>query len=108
MDLDAIRALPKAELHQHLDGSVRPETAVELAEAIGMSLSADQARASMVGPERCADQAALLAFFDLPIALLQTAEALERATGSWSRIWPPTASRTPRSDGRRASTSSAG
>ena len=80
MDLDAIRALPKAELHQHLDGSVRPETAVELAEAIGMSLSADQARASMVGPERCTDQAALLAFFDLPIALLQTAEALERAT----------------------------
>ena len=27
----------------------------------------------MVGPERCADQAELLTFFDLPIALLQTA-----------------------------------
>ena len=80
MDLDGLRALPKAELHQHLDGSVRPETAVELAEAIGMSLSLDQARAAMIGPERCADQAALLSFFDLPIVLLQTAEALERVT----------------------------
>lgn len=80
MDLEALRALPKAELHQHLDGSVRPETAVELAEAIGMPLSLEQAHAAMVGPERCADQAQLLTFFDLPITLLQTAEALERAT----------------------------
>ncbi len=80
MDLDAIRRLPKAELHQHLDGSVRPSTAVELAAAIGMPLTLDEATRRMVGPERCADQAELLTFFDLPIALLQTAEALERAT----------------------------
>jgi adenosine deaminase len=80
MDLETLHALPKAELHQHLDGSVRPETAVELAEAIGMSLSLDEARAAMIGPERCADQAALLRFFDLPITLLQTAEALKRVT----------------------------
>jgi len=33
----------------------------------------------MVGPARCRDQAELLEFFDLPIALLQTAAALERA-----------------------------
>jgi adenosine deaminase len=75
---DILRPLPKAELHQHLDGSVRPETAVELADAIGMSLAPDEARRRMVGPERCATQAELLEFFDLPIALLQTAEALER------------------------------
>ncbi len=79
MDLEAIRRLPKAELHQHLDGSVRPATAVELADAIGIPLTLDEATRRMVGPERCADQAELLTFFDLPIALLQTAEALERA-----------------------------
>lgn len=81
MDLaDAIRPLPKAELHQHLDGSVRPETAVELASAIGVELTLDDARTRMVGPARCANQAELLTFFDLPISLLQTAEALERVT----------------------------
>ena len=75
---DALRALPKAELHQHLDGSVRPETAVELAAAAGVTLDLDEARRRMIGPERCASQAELLTFFDLPISLLQTADALER------------------------------
>ncbi|MGH2428385.1 MAG: adenosine deaminase [Candidatus Limnocylindria bacterium] len=81
MDLvEALRALPKAELHQHLDGSVRPATAVELAEAIGMPLTLDDARGRMVGPPRCRNQAELLAYFDLPIALLQTEAALRRVT----------------------------
>ena len=80
ISVDALRPLPKAELHQHLDGSVRPATAVDLAAAIGMPLTLEEARRRMVGPERCADQAELLTFFDLPIALLQTAEALERVT----------------------------
>ena len=79
MDPEVIRRLPKAELHQHLDGSVRPQTAVELAADIGMSLTLEEASRRMIGPERCADQAELLTFFDLPIALLQTAPALERA-----------------------------
>ena len=78
MDLEALGGLPKAELHQHLDGSVRPATAVELAEAIGVPLTLEEATARMVGPERCADQAELLGFFDLPVALLQVAPALER------------------------------
>jgi adenosine deaminase len=78
MDLDGLRGLPKAELHQHLDGSVRPATAVDLAEAIGMPLTLEEATARMVGPARCTDQAQLLGFFDLPIALLQSAPALER------------------------------
>jgi adenosine deaminase len=78
MDADGLRGLPKAELHQHLDGSLRPETAVELAAAIDLSLTLDEARARMVGPRHCRDQAELLAFFDLPIALMQSAAALER------------------------------
>lgn len=77
---DALRALPKAELHHHLDGSVRPETAVELATEIGIPLTLEEARRRMIGPARGVDQATLLEFFDLPIAVLQTSAALERVT----------------------------
>lgn len=45
-----------------------------------MALTQAEAVARMVGPERCADQAELLTFFDLPIALLQSADALRRAS----------------------------
>ena len=77
---DELRPLPKAELHQHLDGSVRPETAVELAAAVGIELNLDEARRRLVAPERCGSQAQLLEYFDLPLALLQTEEALARVT----------------------------
>ena len=74
----SLRVLPKAEVHQHLDGALRPATAVELAAEIGMELTPDEARARLVAPARCDSQAELLRFFDLPIALLQSAGALRR------------------------------
>ena len=80
VDLDRLHALPKAELHQHLDGSLRPETAVELAAQAGTAISLEEAVARLVAPPRCRDQAELLRFFDLPIALLQTAASLQRVT----------------------------
>jgi len=76
---ESLRRLPKAELHQHLDGALRPETAVEFAAAIGLNLSLEDARQRMVAPARCANQAELLTYFDLPISLLQTDSALRRA-----------------------------
>ncbi len=81
MELAAtIGRLPKAELHLHLDGALRPETAVDLATAAGIELDLDEARRRMIAPRHGIDQAALLTYFDLPITLLQTADALERVT----------------------------
>ncbi len=73
-------SVPKAELHLHLDGSVRIATALDLARSRGVEAPRTFAAmyAALVAPERCADQAELLRAFDLPIALLQDAEALER------------------------------
>ena len=77
--VETLRRLPKAELHQHLDGALRPQTAIELAAEVGMSLTLDQARQRLVAPVRCRDQADLLSYFDLPVSLLQSAAALRRA-----------------------------
>lgn len=79
MDRARLRRLPKAELHQHLDGALRPETAVALAPTVGLELTLADARARLVAPHRCRDQAELLTYFDLPIALLQAAAGLSRA-----------------------------
>jgi adenosine deaminase len=72
--------MPKAELHLHLDGSLRIDTALELARS--RRVEAPRTWSGMAGaliaPERCTDQADLLRAFDLPIALMQDAEALER------------------------------
>jgi adenosine deaminase len=76
--VETLRRLPKAELHQHLDGAVRPETAVELADEAGLDLTLDQARKRLVAPSRCRDQAELLTYFELPLQLLQTNGALRR------------------------------
>ena len=74
--------MPKAELHLHLDGSIRVETALELARTRGVEAPRDLAgmRDALIAPEHGASQAELLRAFDLPIALLQDAEALARVT----------------------------
>lgn len=77
--VETLRQLPKAELHQHLDGALRPETAVALAAEAGIDLSLEEARRRLVAPAHCRDQAQLLTYFELPIRLLQSSEALRRA-----------------------------
>jgi adenosine deaminase len=79
---ELIATMPKAELHLHLDGSLRISTALELAATRGIDAPRDEAgmRAALIAPMPCTSQAELLRAFDLPIALMQDAEALERIT----------------------------
>ncbi len=77
----SITALPKVSLHDHLDGGLRPSTIIELGDAIGLDLPADDA--SALG-EWFADQSnsgslvEYLKTFDLTIAVMQTREGLVR------------------------------
>ncbi|GAA4897908.1 adenosine deaminase [Ferrimonas pelagia] len=73
--------LPKIELHCHLDGSVRPQTVLALALQQGMALPTEDSseiQALMVAPPSCPSLIEYLQRFELPISVMQTAEALSR------------------------------
>ncbi|HSL77621.1 MAG TPA: adenosine deaminase [Candidatus Limnocylindrales bacterium] len=75
-----LETMPKAELHLHLDGSLRIDTAIDLARTRGIDAPRDWIGMSeaLVGEMPGSSQAELLKRFDLPIALMQDADALER------------------------------
>jgi adenosine deaminase len=77
-----IEAMPKAELHLHLDGSLRIDTALDLAQSRGIAAPTTWRGMfdALVAPMPCRDQAELLRAFDLPIALMQDADSLWRIT----------------------------
>ena len=71
------------ELHLHLDGSLRPETVWELAKKQGVELpakSAEEVKYKMEVPEDCKTLEEYLERFDLPLLVLQRADAIERVT----------------------------
>lgn len=71
------------ELHLHLDGSLRPETVWELAKEQGIRLpaeSAEEVKHKMEVPEDCRTLEEYLERFDLPLLVLQRADAIERVT----------------------------
>jgi len=79
---ELLLALPKTDLHCHLDGSMRVKTILELAEQQKVKLPADTedglAKAIHMG-EVCKSLEEYLVAFDVTLSVLQTADALYRS-----------------------------
>jgi len=76
-----ITALPKVSLHDHLDGGLRPQTIIELADAIDLDLPAQDAPTLATWFAEHADSGSLVSYlktFDVTTAVMQTEEGLAR------------------------------
>jgi adenosine deaminase len=87
---ELLRALPKTDLHVHLDGSLRLSTLLELARDRGVELPSDseEGMRELVFKDRYGSLSEYLRGFQYTCAVLQDAEALERAAYelAWDNI----------------------
>ncbi|AYG04250.1 adenosine deaminase [Gryllotalpicola protaetiae] len=77
----SINALPKVSLHDHLDGGLRPQTIVELADEAGLELPVRDAETLRTWFESRAHAGSLVEYlktFDVTVGVMQTADALAR------------------------------
>jgi adenosine deaminase len=86
---DTLHRVPKALLHDHLDGGLRPQTIIELAEAVGyQGLPVDEADALGAWFRGSADSGSLeryLETFGQTLAVMQTVEGLHRVASECVR-----------------------
>jgi adenosine deaminase len=81
LPLELFQSLPKADLHVHLDGSLRLETIVELAREENVELPSfepTELRRIMHLGENCGSLAEYLKAFDVTLRVMQTESALYR------------------------------
>ncbi|MET8219744.1 adenosine deaminase [Streptomyces hirsutus] len=81
LDTETLRRLPKAVLHDHLDGGLRPSTVVELADTVGHTLPTtdpDELAAWYVEAADSGDLVRYIATFEHTLAVMQTREGLLR------------------------------
>ncbi len=80
---ELIQALPKAELHCHLDGSLRISTILELAEKQNISLPEDNEvdlTNILIVKDRVESLEEYLKLFKITLSVMQTPESLERCS----------------------------
>ena len=80
---ELIHKLPKAELHCHLDGSLRISTILDLAENQGVSLPAHNEKdltALLFVRDEVRNLEEYLQRFEITLSVMQTAESLQRCT----------------------------
>lgn len=78
---DLILQLPKTDLHCHLDGSVRVETLIDLAQQQGVTLpgmTVDALTPHVVIPDDCESLEQYLKAFDVTLSVMQDFDALRR------------------------------
>jgi len=77
---ERLKALPKTELHVHLDGSLRPETMIELADEYDRRIPSDDPDelAKLMRAEKTRNLEEYLGKFAITLSLMQHADALER------------------------------
>ena len=76
-------ALPKIELHCHLDGSLRTETIIDIARKEGIQLPSfdkDELQKELIAPLECESLDEYLKRFSLPNLVMQSKESLRRIT----------------------------
>ncbi|WP_108650591.1 adenosine deaminase [Dongshaea marina] len=73
--------LPKIDLHCHLDGSVRPQTIIDLSHEQNLPLpcsTVEEIQSLLVAPQTCQDLDEYLKRFELPLSVMQTKAGIER------------------------------